>query len=105
MLGDAVHCLRPVSGQGAGMAIEDAAVLAKVLSEAPLEPGAQVAAALQRYGRARRARVTHVQQLARKQGRIYHMTGAMALARDLTIRALGPERVLARQAWIYDWRL
>jgi salicylate hydroxylase len=105
LLGDAVHGMLPFAGQGAGMAIEDAAVLGKVFSETPLEPGTQVAAALQRYGRARRARVTRVQRLARKQGRIYHMTGAMALARDLTIRALGPERVLARQAWIYDWRL
>jgi salicylate hydroxylase len=105
LLGDAVHGMLPFAAQGAGMAIEDAAVLAKLLGTAPLEPGAQVAAAMQRYGRARRARVSRVQQFARRQGRIYHMTGAMALARDLTIRALGPERLLARQAWIYDWRL
>jgi salicylate hydroxylase len=105
LLGDAVHGMLPFAAQGAGMAIEDAAVLAKILSEAPLEAGAQVATALQRYGRMRRARVTRVQRLARQQGRIYHMTGAMALARDLTIRALGPQRMLARQAWIYDWRL
>jgi salicylate hydroxylase len=105
LLGDAVHGMLPFAAQGAGMAIEDAAVLAKILSEAPLEPGAQVATALQRYGRMRRARVARVQRLARQQGRIYHMTGAMALARDLTIRALGPQRMLARQAWIYDWRL
>ena len=105
LLGDAVHAMLPFAAQGAGMAIEDAAVLAKVLSEAPVEPGAQVAAALQRYGRMRRARVARVQRLARQQGRIYHMTGAMALARDLAIRALGPQRMLARQGWIYDWRL
>jgi salicylate hydroxylase len=29
----------------------------------------------------------------------------MALARDLTIKAIGPQRMLARQDWIYDWRL
>jgi salicylate hydroxylase len=29
----------------------------------------------------------------------------MALARDLTIKAIGPRRMLARQNWIYDWRL
>ena len=104
LLGDAVHGMLPFAAQGAGMAIEDAAVLAKVLGETPLEPGAQVTVALQRYERARRGRVARVQQLARRQGRIYHMTGAMALARDLAIRAMGPERVLARQAWIYDWR-
>ena len=105
LLGDAVHAMLPFAAQGAGMAIEDAAVLAKALSEVPVEPGAQVAAALQHYGRMRRARVARVQRLARQQGRIYHMTGAMALARDLTIRALGPQRMLARQGWIYDWRL
>jgi len=105
LLGDAVHGMLPFAAQGAGMAIEDAAVLSKVLGEAPLEPGAQVASALRRYGRMRRARVARVQRVAQQQGRIYHMRGAMALARDLAIRALGPQRMLARQAWIYDWRL
>jgi salicylate hydroxylase len=28
----------------------------------------------------------------------------MALARDLTIKAMGGDRLLARQRWIYDWR-
>ena len=108
LLGDAVHAMLPFAAQGAGLAIEDAAVLAKVLSEAKseakIEPGAQVVAALKRYASARRARVKLVQRLAREQGRIYHLTGAMALARDLTIRALGPARLLALQNWIYDWR-
>jgi salicylate hydroxylase len=105
LLGDAVHAMLPFAAQGAGMAIEDAAVLAKVLGEARPEPGPQVAAALKRYAQARRTRVRRVQRFARQQGNIYHLTGAMALARDLTIRALGPARLLARQSWIYDWRL
>jgi len=58
LLGDAVHGMLPFAAQGAGMAIEDAAVLSNVLSEAPLEPGAQVATALRRYGKMRRARHT-----------------------------------------------
>ena len=29
----------------------------------------------------------------------------MALARDLAIRLMGPARMLARQDWIYDWRV
>jgi salicylate hydroxylase len=48
--------------------------------------------------------VARVQRAARRQGRIYHLTGAAALARDLTIRAMGASRMLARQDWIYDWR-
>jgi len=104
LLGDAVHAMLPFAAQGAGMAIEDAAVLAKTLSEAPADSPDHVAAALKRYARLRRARVARVVRAARSAGRIYHLTGPAALARDLTIRALGPQRMLARQSWIYDWR-
>jgi salicylate hydroxylase len=105
LLGDAVHAMPPFAAQGAAMAIEDAAVLAKVLGEKTIETSAQVVPALKRYGRLRRSRATRVQRLALRQGRIYHLTGPMALARDLIIRALGPARMLARQSWIYDWRV
>ena len=105
LLGDAVHGMLPFAAQGAGMAIEDAAVLASALSEGPLETAAGVSAALKRYAKLRRSRVAQVQRVARSQGRIYHLTGPMALARDLTIKAIGPRRMLARQNWIYDWRL
>jgi salicylate hydroxylase len=104
LLGDAAHAMLPFAAQGAGMAIEDAAVLAKALSESAGENVAGIPAALKRYGRLRRARVLSVQGAARRQGRIYHLTGALALARDLTIKAMGPKRMLARQDWIYDWR-
>jgi salicylate hydroxylase len=104
LLGDAAHAMLPFAAQGAGMAIEDAAVLAKSLSEGPIETAAQISAALKRYARLRRARVARVQRTARSQGRIYHLTGPLALARDLTIKALGPQRMLARQNWIYDWQ-
>jgi salicylate hydroxylase len=104
LLGDAVHAMLPFAAQGAGMAIEDAAVLAKCLGETQNEAGPTIPAALKRYARLRRSRVARVQRLARRQGRIYHLTGAAAFARDLTIRAMGPTRMLARQDWIYDWR-
>ena len=105
LLGDAAHAMLPFAAQGAGMAIEDAAVLAKTLSESPSDNPADITAALKRYGRQRRGRVRRVQRAARQQGRIYHLTGPMALARDLAIRAMGPERMLTRQDWIYDWRV
>jgi salicylate hydroxylase len=105
LLGDAAHAMLPFAAQGAGMAIEDAAVLANALSESPSGNLAEIPAALKRYGRQRRGRVLRVQRAARQQGRIYHLTGPMALARDLAIRAMGPERMLARQNWIYDWRV
>ena len=104
LLGDAAHAMLPFAAQGAGMAIEDAAVLAKCLSEAAGENGAGIPAALQRYAQLRRARVARVQRTARRNGRIYHLTGPMALARDLAIKAMGARQMLARQNWIYDWR-
>jgi salicylate hydroxylase len=104
LLGDAAHAMLPFAAQGAGMAIEDAAVLAKCLSEGAHD-AAGVAAALKKYARQRRGRVASIQRLARRQGRIYHMTGPMAAARDLFIRVMGGRRMLARQDWIYDWRI
>jgi salicylate hydroxylase len=108
LLGDAAHAMLPFAAQGAAMAIEDAAVLAKCLgeylAEAQNERGPTISAVLQRYARLRRSRVAQVQRAARQAGRIYHLTGPAALARDLTIKAIGAERMLARQNWIYDWR-
>ncbi|MET4256931.1 salicylate hydroxylase [Bradyrhizobium sp. S3.12.5] len=104
LLGDAVHAMLPFAAQGAGMAIEDTAVLARHLSVEAAENAAGVAAALKQYGLIRQARVRKVQRTARQQGRIYHLGGPFALARDLAIRALGPDRMLARQDWIYGWR-
>ncbi|GKQ55769.1 FAD-dependent monooxygenase [Bradyrhizobium sp. Ce-3] len=105
LLGDAAHAMLPFAAQGAGMAIEDAAVLARALSDCTGENTAGIPAALQRYARMRRARVLKVQRMARQQGRIYHLSGPLAIARDLAIRAIGPQRMLARQDWIYDWRV
>jgi salicylate hydroxylase len=105
LLGDAAHAMLPFAAQGAGMAIEDAAVLAKCLGETRGDNGAGIPAALQRYAQLRRARVARVQRTARRNGRIYHLAGPMALARDLAIKALGARYMLARQDWIYDWRV
>jgi salicylate hydroxylase len=103
LLGDAAHAMLPFAAQGAGMAIEDAAVLAKCLAGAG-ENTAAIPAALKRYARLRRPRVTRVQRAARQAGRIYHLGGPAAYARDFAIRAMGAQRMLARQDWIYDWR-
>jgi salicylate hydroxylase len=104
LLGDAAHAMLPFAAQGAGMAIEDAAVLAKCLAESDRDDGSALAGAMQRYARLRQPRVARVQRTARQSGWIYHLAGPLASARDLTIKTMGAERVLARQDWIYDWR-
>jgi salicylate hydroxylase len=104
LLGDAAHAMLPFAAQGAGMAIEDAAVLARCLGERVGESPAGIPAALKNYAQLRRLRVARVQRAARQSGRIYHLPGPAAYARDLVIKAMGARRMLARQDWIYDWR-
>lgn len=101
LLGDASHAMLPFAAQGAGMAIEDAAVIAKCLESSPTNP----TAAFAQYAGQRAARVTRAQRTARKNGQTYHLGGPVGFARDQVIRVLGGSRLLSRQDWIYDWRL
>jgi salicylate hydroxylase len=104
LLGDAAHAMLPFAAQGAGMAIEDAAVLAQCVGTVG-DDAAAIAPALARYAALRQPRVIRIQRTATQSGRIYHLRGPMALARDLAMRALGAQRLQARQDWIYNWRL
>ncbi len=100
LLGDASHAMLPFAAQGAGMAIEDAAVVAKCLEE----NRTNVAAAFAKYARQRSARVARVQRTARANGQIYHLRGAAAFVRDNTIRTLSAANfLLGRQNWIFNW--
>jgi salicylate hydroxylase len=96
LIGDAAHPMTPFLAQGAAQAIEDADALGRRLG---VTNG--VEAALAAYSADRVARANRVQREATMQGRIYHLSGPFALARDLTMRALGPEGVLKRLDWLY----
>jgi salicylate hydroxylase len=95
LLGDAAHPMRPYLAQGAGMAIEDAQVLAQSLSA---EIGS-VAERLQAYAEQRWARNARVQSRAIRNGRIFHATGPVALGRNLSMRLMG-ERLMD-VPWLY----
>jgi salicylate hydroxylase len=103
LLGDAAHAMLPFVAQGAGMAIEDAAVLAKCLGDFVTDP-TNIQQGLKRYAAMRKSRVGRVQRTARQSGQIYHLRGPMALARDLTMKVLGAQRLQMRQDWIYSWK-
>ena len=100
LLGDAAHPMLPFLAQGAAMAIEDAAVLAACLADGRGE----IEAALRRYEGLRRVRTAKVQRAARRNDRFYHFGWPLSFARNLALKALGGERLLARYDWIYDWR-
>jgi len=90
----------PFLAQGAAMAIEDAAVLARELSRSPVDP----AGALRRYEQARQTRTARIQWAARRNDFTYHLREPLASIRDTILRALGGERLLAQHDWIYQWR-
>jgi 2-polyprenyl-6-methoxyphenol hydroxylase-like FAD-dependent oxidoreductase len=63
LLGDAAHAMTPNIGQGAGMAMEDAAALAEELAS-----GAFIERALANYVRRRKPRVETVVRISREVG-------------------------------------
>jgi 2-polyprenyl-6-methoxyphenol hydroxylase-like FAD-dependent oxidoreductase len=65
LLGDAAHPITPNLGQGGGMAIEDALVLAKSLRQE-----SSIETALKLYEKKRITRTKHIQQRSRLMGRI-----------------------------------
>jgi salicylate hydroxylase len=95
LLGDAAHPMRPYLAQGAGMAIEDAEVLAQRLSLG----GLSVPEQLKAYAEQRWARNARVQTRAIRNGRIFHAQGPVALGRNLSLRLMG-ERVMD-VPWLY----
>lgn len=95
LLGDAAHPMRPYLAQGAGMAIEDAAELQRVLAMQALE----VPLRLRRYALNRWQRNARVQRRARRNGVIFHATGPVRGARDMALRALGEK--LLDMPWLY----
>lgn len=99
LIGDAAHPMLPFLGQGACMAIEDAAVIADCLAQYR-----SAADALRNYEAVRAGRTQRVRDASRKQGKIYGMTGPEALVRNLGMRLMGGDGLLARQDWLYSWK-
>jgi salicylate hydroxylase len=96
LVGDAAHPMVPFLAQGAAQAIEDAGALGRIFSQTD-----DVPSGLAEYSRDRAARANQVQAESAKLGRIYHLSGPLALARDAAMRLIGPRRLSARYDWLY----
>ena len=70
LLGDSVHAMTPNIGQGAGMAMEDAAVLAEELASS-----SDIDSSLSRYVQRRKARVETIMRVSREVGTEGQMSG------------------------------
>jgi salicylate hydroxylase len=99
MIGDAAHAMLPFAAQGAAQAVEDAFVLAHCLNEHN-----DTENALNVFQQARLPRVREVMKTARTNGRIYHMSGIMAFARNLILKKTSGKKLLQKQDWIYRWK-
>ena len=84
LLGDACHPMLPFMAQGAATAIEDAAVLASCLANAD-----DVPAAFKRYATLRQQRAAWIQGLARRNARIFHLSGIAAWVRNRAAKRSG----------------
>ena len=81
LLGDACHPMLPFMAQGAVTAIEDAAVLATCLAG-----GLDPRASLRRYENLRRSRTARLQAQARRNAKIFHLSGVPAWLRNRTAK-------------------
>ncbi|MDH4983839.1 FAD-dependent monooxygenase [Hyphomicrobium sp. D-2] len=100
LAGDAAHPMLPFFAQGGVMALEDAAVLAATLGSRQGPTGKLLAD----YASSRRARVARVVAASQRNGRIYHLGGAAALARNAVLRISRPQHLMRQYDWLYGWR-
>jgi salicylate hydroxylase len=94
MLGDAVHATLPYLAQGAAMAIEDGAVLARALRQT-----GNTEDALQLYQRNRIERTTRIVKGSSANRGLFHMRDQTELRRAFAARDEGA----ARNAWLYSY--
>ena len=102
LLGDAAHPTLPFLAQGANMALEDAFILARCLSE-----DGDISQALARYEALRRPRCARIVQAASENAANYHLRpGPFRFAAHTalrTARRFAPHAVTGRFDWIHSF--
>jgi salicylate hydroxylase len=97
LLGDAAHPVLPYLAQGAALAVEDALTLGASLKAC----GGDALTAFPRYQSLRMERAARVQARAAHFGRIYHLSGPAAFARNFLLARRHPESLLQGFDWLY----
>jgi len=102
LVGDAAHAITPSLTQGAGLALEDAAVLGAVMRGAV--PGEGIAAGLAEYTQRRRDRVRRLDRIARRLDRVVQAQGRLTVAaRDALLARLAARVIDPAVAATADW--
>ncbi len=102
LIGDAAHAISPHAGQGASLALEDAMLLAKMLSDS-VASHEQVFA---KFVQQRRSRVERVIAEARRRGDGKRtLTPATAWIRDRVISAFARFSGARMNHWMYSYKI
>ena len=96
LVGDAAHPMVPFLAQGAAQAIEDA----ERARPHPLSSEGCPGGSLDVLAQSRSQDESRSTE-ALKLGRVYHLSGPLAFARDATIRLLGTRGLMERYDWLY----
>jgi salicylate hydroxylase len=94
LLGDSAHATLPYLAQGAAMAIEDGAVLARALKQAP-----SIAEGLDLYQRNRVDRTARIVEQSTQNRRLFHLPSQQAIRAEFGKRNQGEER----NRWLYSY--
>lgn len=95
LLGDAVHSTLPYMAQGAAMAIEDAAVLTRVLDG----PNLNLSQALKTYHEHRAPRTTRIVRESSEMGSLYQIDNAQEMRQAFHDRNIAK----SRNEWLYPY--
>lgn len=95
VIGDAAHPMLPYLAQGAASAVEDAAILMRILAK-----GDSVTVALERFQNIRAPRAAKVVESANRMRRINHMADEMELRGAI---AQSADLFAARDDWLYNY--
>jgi salicylate hydroxylase len=96
LAGDAAHASMPFLAQGAGMALEDAAVLGQCTAS-----HRDAALAFATYEQLRYARSMRAQRQSGLMQWVDHASGPLRLGRNLVMRMMRHQHVFAPIAWLY----
>ena len=100
LIGDAAHPVLPFLAQGGVLALEDSSVLARCIADRRDD----VPAALRMFEQQRWRRAARVARASQRNGRVYHLGGMLATARDAVLTRAPGERLIAGYDWMYGWK-
>ncbi|MCT4352575.1 3-hydroxybenzoate 6-monooxygenase, partial [Streptomyces sp. Je 1-79] len=102
LMGDAAHPMLQYAAQGACQALEDAVVLAELLSDVDDDAVVQ---SLEKFNAVRRERTGRTQEVARLMGsELYHPAGDRALERNRMLAAFSQEELYDQVSWLHGDR-